>query len=62
MAPIEEIPGGVRNVLDIGTGTGIWAIDFGMAPLYLVSSYSIVVPCIPLPYVVHDTSVSISDC
>ena len=20
----------VRNVLDIGTGTGIWALDFGM--------------------------------
>jgi SAM-dependent methyltransferase len=28
LAPIEEIPGGIHNVLDIGTGTGIWAIDF----------------------------------
>jgi len=28
LAPIEEMPGGIHNVLDIGTGTGIWAIDF----------------------------------
>ncbi|KAN0108726.1 S-adenosyl-L-methionine-dependent methyltransferase [Hyaloscypha variabilis] len=28
IAPIEELKGGVHNVLDIGTGTGIWAIDF----------------------------------
>lgn len=27
LAPISETP---HNVLDIGTGTGIWAIDFGM--------------------------------
>jgi predicted RNA methylase len=30
IAPIEEIKGGIHNVLDIGTGTGIWAIDFGI--------------------------------
>jgi hypothetical protein len=29
-APLEEIKGGLHNVLDIGTGTGIWAIDFGV--------------------------------
>jgi ribosomal protein L11 methylase PrmA len=29
LAPIEEMPGGIHNVIDIGTGTGIWAIDFG---------------------------------
>jgi len=28
-APIKDLPGGVHNVLDIGTGTGIWALDFG---------------------------------
>jgi hypothetical protein len=28
LAPIEEMPGGIHSVLDIGTGTGIWAIDF----------------------------------
>ena len=40
IAPIEEIKGGIRNVLDIGTGTGIWAIDFGAKPLlsYITSS------------------------
>jgi len=27
-APIKNLPGGVHNALDIGTGTGIWAIDF----------------------------------
>jgi SAM-dependent methyltransferase len=31
LAPIEEMPGGIHNVLDIGTGTGIWAIDFASA-------------------------------
>jgi ubiquinone/menaquinone biosynthesis C-methylase UbiE len=30
IAPIEESKGGIYNVLDIGTGTGIWAIDFGI--------------------------------
>jgi ubiquinone/menaquinone biosynthesis C-methylase UbiE len=29
IAPIEGIKGGIHNVLDIGTGTGIWATDFG---------------------------------
>jgi hypothetical protein len=29
-APIKDIPGGLHNVLDIGTGTGIWAIEFGI--------------------------------
>jgi len=28
MAPIKE---NVGNVLDVGTGTGLWAIDFGTA-------------------------------
>ncbi|RDW77001.1 hypothetical protein BP6252_05054 [Coleophoma cylindrospora] len=27
-APIEEIQGGFHTVLDIGTGTGIWAMEF----------------------------------
>src|SRR6266536_3539941 len=26
---IEDIKGGIYNVLDMATGTGIWAIDFG---------------------------------
>jgi ubiquinone/menaquinone biosynthesis C-methylase UbiE len=26
LAPVKENP---QNVLDIGTGTGIWAIDYG---------------------------------
>jgi ubiquinone/menaquinone biosynthesis C-methylase UbiE len=29
IAPIEDMPGGVNNVLDMATGTGNWAIDFG---------------------------------
>ena len=29
LAPIKPDP---HNVLDIGTGTGIWAIDFGERP------------------------------
>ena len=29
-APIDEQ--GARRVLDVGTGTGIWAIDFGTPP------------------------------
>lgn len=28
---VSPIPGDVQNVLDIGTGTGIWAIDFADA-------------------------------
>jgi hypothetical protein len=28
LAPIEKVSGGIHTVLDIGTGTGIWAIDF----------------------------------
>lgn len=28
LAPIENMPGGIHNVLDVATGTGIWAIDF----------------------------------
>jgi ubiquinone/menaquinone biosynthesis C-methylase UbiE len=26
---LAPIPNDVQNVLDIGTGTGIWAIEFG---------------------------------
>lgn len=29
LAPIENMEGGMQNVLDIGTGTGIWSIEFG---------------------------------
>lgn len=32
LSPIEQ---NVRNVLDIGTGTGIWAIEFGAYPKQL---------------------------
>jgi len=35
-APIKDLPGGLHNALDIGTGTGIWAIDFGKLFLYLL--------------------------
>jgi ubiquinone/menaquinone biosynthesis C-methylase UbiE len=40
IAPIEELKGGIHNVLDIGTGTGIWAIDFGTSSLlyHLIST------------------------
>ncbi|PMD63054.1 S-adenosyl-L-methionine-dependent methyltransferase [Hyaloscypha bicolor E] len=31
VAPIENMPGGLHNVLDIATGTGNWAIDFANA-------------------------------
>jgi methylase of polypeptide subunit release factors len=30
LAPIENIP--LHNVLDLATGTGIWATDFGASP------------------------------
>ena len=33
LAPIEE----PRTVLDIGTGTGIWAIEFGMTPKVFIN-------------------------
>jgi hypothetical protein len=33
VAPIENMAGGLHNVLDIATGTGNWAIDFG-GPTY----------------------------
>lgn len=29
LAPPNEENSGVKRVLDIGTGTGLWAIDFG---------------------------------
>jgi hypothetical protein len=29
VAPIENMVGGLNNVLDIATGTGNWVIDFG---------------------------------
>jgi hypothetical protein len=29
LAPLKDLPGGVHNVLDIATGTGIWAIELG---------------------------------
>ena len=29
VAPIEDIAGGLHNILDVATGTGNWAIDFG---------------------------------
>jgi 16S rRNA G527 N7-methylase RsmG len=47
LAPINPNP---QNVLDMGTGTGIWAIDFGMTILarkpqhllkFLLRSYEI---------------------
>jgi methylase of polypeptide subunit release factors len=27
---LSPIKGDVQNVLDVGTGTGVWAIDFGL--------------------------------
>jgi ubiquinone/menaquinone biosynthesis C-methylase UbiE len=29
IAPIEDMEGGLRNVLDVATGIGNWAIAFG---------------------------------
>jgi hypothetical protein len=34
LAPIGPTP---ENVLDIGTGTGIWAIEFGIIYKYIFS-------------------------
>jgi hypothetical protein len=36
LAPIKDLPTGVHNVLDIATGTGIWAIEFGtyLCPIF----------------------------
>jgi ubiquinone/menaquinone biosynthesis C-methylase UbiE len=31
LSPIKKDP---QNVLDIGTGTGLWAIEFGMSNKY----------------------------
>ena len=28
-APVKELEGGLHNVLDVATGTGIWAAEFG---------------------------------
>ena len=28
LSPVTSKPGGIKRVLDVGTGTGIWAIDF----------------------------------
>jgi ubiquinone/menaquinone biosynthesis C-methylase UbiE len=28
LAPLDTLEGGVQHVLDIATGTGIWAIEF----------------------------------
>lgn len=36
LAPL--IPGQVKRVLDAGTGTGIWAVDFGALPTRPFSS------------------------
>lgn len=33
-SPLKDLQGGVHRVLDIGTGTGIWALDLG-APFLL---------------------------
>jgi methylase of polypeptide subunit release factors len=41
LAPIEEMKGGLNNVLDIGTGTGIWVIDFGMNFILDIISFQI---------------------
>jgi len=38
IAPIEDMAGGLHNVLDIGTGTGNWAIDFGK-PEFVPSTF-----------------------
>jgi hypothetical protein len=45
IAPIEEIKGGIHNVLDIGTGTGIWAMDFGMKFFHFKIEKSLTVKC-----------------
>lgn len=29
LSPLKTLEGGMHNVLDIGTGTGIWALDMG---------------------------------
>jgi hypothetical protein len=31
LSPVTQKPGGIKRVLDIGTGTGIWAIDSRMS-------------------------------
>lgn len=36
LAPLEGLKGGIHNALDIATGTGIWAMDFGMMSFYVL--------------------------
>lgn len=31
LSPIDTIPDGPREILDLGTGTGIWAMDIAEA-------------------------------
>jgi hypothetical protein len=45
IAPLEEIKGGIHNVLDIGTGTGIWAIDFGIEFFYVKIEKPLTMKC-----------------
>jgi hypothetical protein len=35
LAPLGDLHGGIQNALDIGTGTGIWAIEFGLYSVFL---------------------------
>jgi hypothetical protein len=48
-APLKDLSGGLHNVLDIGTGTGIWAIDFGKLCIHtlfrnMLTSQSLLIP------------------
>lgn len=35
LAPIAKNP---QRILDIGTGTGLWAVEIGMSPYWLYSA------------------------
>lgn len=39
LAPIDDLEGGLHNVLDIATGTGIWAVEFCERPMKFPSSF-----------------------
>jgi hypothetical protein len=44
LAPLKDIKGGIHNSLDIATGTGIWALEFGLTPIPTISAHVLTCP------------------